>query len=293
MDTKKNPWLQNAKDPQWCLGCGDFGELASLVQGLSELGIEPHKTIIAGGIGCAGQMPQYLNGYSIKIPHGRVLPTILGLKLVRPDMTVIGLGGDGDAWAIGAGHFVNFPGWNIDTTYIVTDNEVYGLTRGQLSPTAPTGLKTKMAPQGGVKPPINPVAMALDAGWTFVARAISVGEVNGISTKKLSTEIIKRAIQHKGSSLIVFETECPTHNKQKTGQWMRERAVLVDTLPGYDPEDINAAHRLAMIPAEEKLPIGIYYQVSQPTLHEKLGITEPLLPEVDKELIEKAMKKFE
>ncbi len=283
METKQNPWNQNAKPAQWCPGCGNFGVLAVLKEALSELSIEPHKTILAGGIGCAGQMTQYLNGYSLKMTHGRVLPTILGLKLVRPDLTVIGQGGDGDAFAIGAGHYVNFPGWNIDTTYLISNNRVYGLTKGQPSPT--TAAEQRQ--------PMNVLAIALDAGWTFVARLANVGEVNGASTKKLSVETLKKAILHKGSSLIVFETECPSYNKLRTAAWLKERVVPVDALEGYNPSDINAAHRIAMIPEEEKIPIGIYYQVSRPTLHEKLGIAEPLLPEVDKALIEKAMKEFE
>lgn len=293
MEPTKNPWNQNAKDPQWCPGCGDFGELAVIKEALFNLGIQPYRTIITGGIGCAGQMPQYLNGYALKIPHGRVLPTIFGLKLVRPDLTIIGQGGDGDAFAIGAGHFMNFPGWNIDVTYIVTDNEVYGLTKGQLSPTAPLNLKTKVEPRDNPKQPMNPIAIALDAGWTFVARAINVGEANGIQTRKHAVDVLTKAIQHKGSSLVIFETECPTYNKQKTAEWLRKRAMLVETFPGYDPNNLEIAHKLALIQEEEKLPIGIFYQVSRPTLHEKLGITEPLLPEIDRALIENAMQEFE
>ena len=293
MEPTKNPWDLNVKKPQWCPGCGNFGALAVLKETLWELNIEPYKTIITGGIGCAGQMSQYLNGYSIKVPHGRVLPTILGLKLVRPDLTVIGQGGDGDAFAIGGGHYINFPGWNVDVTYLVSNNGVYGLTKGQLSPTAAANLTTKTVPQGTPKHPMNVLAIALDAGWTFVARIANIGEVNGVSTKQLSVDVLKKAILHKGSSLIIFEVECPSYNKQKTSQWLKERVVPVDTLAGYNPADINAAHQIATIPEEEKIPIGIYYQVSRPTLHEKLGITEPLLPEVNKALIEKAMKEFE
>lgn len=308
---------ENVKDPQWCPGCGDFGELNVLAKTLAKLAMEdetlhekasfevpetlstlgltdtkiclscsyrhfyprylPHNIVTDSGIGCAGQMLSYLNTYGAKTPHGRVLPFALGLKLIRPDLTVIPQGGDGDAFAIGAGHFVNFGGQNVDITYLVTNNEVYGLTKGQVSPSSQADLKTSVNPHGSFRQPLNPSALAIASGWTFVARLVNVGKTkDGLDTSQLAVEVTAEAIRHRGSSIVIFETACPTYNKMKTKEWLAERAVAVPQ--DHDPASQEAAMLIALIPEEQKIPVGIYYRdEKQPTLNEQLGITNPLL----------------
>ena len=323
---------ENTKDPQWCPGCGDFTELNVLIRALAELasedreihknvndfeemGIsgleakickscpekhfypryEPHTVVTESGIGCAGHMFAYINTYGAKATHGRALPFSLGLKLARPDLTVIPQGGDGDAWAIGAGHFANFAGFNLDITYLVTNNEVYGLTKGQMSPTSPVWLKTGVNPTGPIREPMNPIAVAVSSGWTFVARLVNVGKLtNGFNTAEFSVDILKKAIKHPGSSLVIFETECPTYNKVKTKEWLKERTVPIsDVEPNYNPALAIDALKLSLVPEEEKIPIGIYYQVRRSTLHEKLGIEKPLINlKPDREKIKKLLERY-
>ena len=290
---------ENSIEPQWCAGCGDFGELNVIKQTIAGLivnkkikDLAPHALVVVGGIGCAGQTPQYLNGYSLKVPHGRALPAALGVKLARIDLTVVAQGGDGDAWAIGMGHFANFAGWNADITYIVTNNEVYGLTKGQTAPTASTTLKTGVSPWGPRKDPVNPIAIAISSGWTYVARAASVGKTKeGFDTRVFCQEVLEKAILHKGASLVIFETECPTYNKVKTAEWLRERVAPIRE--DHDVKDEIAAIKLSLTAADEKIPIGIYYEVEKPTMHERLGVTEPLLSrDYPKEKLEHMMDEF-
>lgn len=323
---------ENTKSPQWCPGCGDFTELNVLIRALAELAAEdqethknktefeelgipgldakicrscpekhfypryePHNVVTESGIGCAGQMLAYINTYGAKATHGRALPFALGLKIVRPDLTVIPQGGDGDAWAIGAGHFVNFAGFNIDVTYMVTNNEVYGLTKGQTSPTAPHWLKTGVNPTGPIREPMNPIALALSSGWTFIARLVNAGKLSdGFDTSAFSVEVLKKAIQHQGSSLVIFETECPTYNKTKTKEWLAARTQKIsDFDSAHNPASLGGAMKLAFVPESEKIPVGIYYQVRRPTLHEKLGIEKPLLNlKPDREKIKKLMERY-
>ena len=334
MDKKEFQKLlgENTKDPQWCPGCGDFTELNVLIRALAELAAEdaglhkesaqfeemgisgldakiclncpekhfypryePHTVVTESGIGCAGQMQAYINTYGAKATHGRVLPFALGLKLTRPDLTVIPQGGDGDAWAIGAGHFVNFAGWNIDITYLVTNNEVYGLTKGQTSPTSPAWIKTGVDPDGSNRLALNPMALAIVSGWTFVARLVNIGKLaNGFDTSAFSIDILKKAIKHPGSSVVIFETECPTYNKVKTKEWLKERTLPISEFePNYNPASEIDALKLSLIPEDEKIPVGIYYQVRKPTLHEKFGIEKPLLNlKPDRDKIRKLMEQY-
>lgn len=296
----KKIWAASPILCQWCDGCGDFGELKVLRDALAELEIQPKDVLIVGGIGCAGQMPQYVPSSSLKMPHGRVLPAAIAAHVGNPKLTILGQGGDGDAFAIGGGHYVNAPGWNADITYIVTNNEVYGLTKGQLSPTALPQLKTKANPDGPIKNKMNPIAVALGAKWTFIARLMNVGKTkDGLETGKIAVEILKKAILHKGSSLVIFETACPTYNKLKTSEWLRQKAVAIETLNnyypnGYDPKDSLIAYQIATeIYDVDKIPVGIYYQIEKPTLLEKLQIDRSLTnAEIGRKEIKKIMQEF-
>ncbi|MCS7129127.1 MAG: thiamine pyrophosphate-dependent enzyme, partial [Candidatus Caldarchaeum sp.] len=196
----------------WCPGCGDFGILSSIQMALADLQIPPHMVAVFSGIGCSGKTPHYINSFGIHTLHGRVLPFAIGAKLGNPSLTVIAVGGDGDGLGIGAGHFVNTGRRNVDITYIVFDNGVYGLTKGQASPTLARGLKTKSLPKPNINDAINPIAIAVAAGYTFIARGYAY------DTKHLK-ELIKMGIQHRGSAFINVLQPCPTYNDITTKEW--------------------------------------------------------------------------
>ena len=189
----------------WCPGCGDFGILTGIQMALQQLQIEPDKLAVYSGIGCSGKTPHYINGYGFHTLHGRVLTVATGGRLVNTDLTVLALGGDGDGYGIGAGYFVGAGRRNADFAYIVHNNNVYGLTKGQASPTLSKGKKTKSMPEQAIQDGINPVAMAVASGYTFIARGYAL-------EPKYLASIIVKAIQHKGSALVDVLQTCPTYN---------------------------------------------------------------------------------
>ena len=196
----------------WCPGCGDFGILAALQNALTDLQIEPSNTVIVSGIGCSGKIPHYVKTYGIHTLHGRVLPFALGIKLANPNLEVIAVGGDGDGLSIGVGHFVNAGRRNVDLTYIVHDNGVYALTKGQASPTLGRNLQTKSLPAPNINDPVNPIALALVSGYTFIARSYAYDV-------KYTKEIIKRAILHRGTAFVDILQPCPTYNDIQSKEW--------------------------------------------------------------------------
>src|SRR5665213_2022060 len=192
-------------DPDWCPGCGDFGVLAAVQKALVELQIPNHRVATISGIGCSSNFPGFIETYGMHTLHGRSLPVATGLKLANHDMTVLVTGGDGDGFGIGCGHFVHAMRRNIDLLYLVMDNQIYGLTTGQTSPTSRIGMKTKSMPYGNIETPLSPLALALAAGATFVGRGFS-------GDQKHLTELIKRGLQHKGFSFIDVFSPCVTYN---------------------------------------------------------------------------------
>src|SRR5918993_3662638 len=197
--------LADFKSPvhnDWCAGCGDFGILNAIQMSLYELEIYPHQAAIFSGIGCSGKTPHFINTYGIHTLHGRVLPFAQGAKLANPNLEIIAVGGDGDGLGIGAGHFVSAGRRNVDLSYIVFDNGVYGLTKGQASPTLKLGLKTKSLPQPNANNSVNPISLALISGFTFVARGYSY-EVKHLK------ELIKKAVLHKGLAFLDVLQPCP------------------------------------------------------------------------------------
>jgi 2-oxoglutarate ferredoxin oxidoreductase subunit beta len=192
--------------------CGDFGILNAVQMALAELDLEPHRVAVFSGIGCSGKTPHYINTYGIHTLHGRVLPYATGAKLANPDLTVIAVGGDGDGLGIGAGHFVNAGRRNVDITYILHNNGVYGLTKGQASPTLKLGMQTKSLPQPNINQGINPLMIALAAGYTFIARSYAYDIKHLVS-------VIKQAIAHNGSAFIDVLQPCPTYNDINTREW--------------------------------------------------------------------------
>src|SRR5947208_11025357 len=177
----------------WCPGCGDFGIVNAIQMALLEMQLEPHRIGLFSGIGCSGKTPHYVNAYGFHTLHGRVIPNATGAKLANRDLTVVAVGGDGDGYGIGAGYFVNAGRRNVDFTYMVFDNGVYGLTKGQGAPTLAKGLRTKSMPEAAIQDSLNPIALAIGSGYTFVARG------NALDPKGLA-RLLADAIQHPGSS---------------------------------------------------------------------------------------------
>ena len=218
----------------WCPGCGDFGILNALQQALSRLGLPPHQVAIVGGIGCSGKTPYYVGAYGIHTLHGRLLPVATGVKLANPELTVVATGGDGDGMAIGAGHFVNAGRRNVDLAYILFNNEVYGLTKGQASPTLPMGLQTKSLPEPNIQGRVNPLMLALSSGFTWIGRGYA------FNVRQL-VDLIQKAIQHPGLAYLDVLQPCPTYNNVHNREWYagkdrgnRPRVYSVDD-EGYDP----------------------------------------------------------
>jgi 2-oxoglutarate ferredoxin oxidoreductase subunit beta len=243
----------------WCPGCGDFGVLAALKQACAELALQPKDVAFISGIGCSGKISGYLHSYAYHGVHGRALPAATAIKLANRDLTVIAAGGDGDGYAIGAGHFVHAVRRNPNMTYIVMDNQTYGLTKGQSSPTSAVGYITGTSPTGNPDAPVNGLALALAAGGTFLARGFS-------SQPKLMVQMIKEAINHPGFAIVEVMSPCVTFNKVNTYQWFKENVFSVDEIEGYDSNDRKKAFEV--LTAQGKIPLGIFYREIRPTLDE-------------------------
>ena len=235
----------------WCPGCGDFGVLASLKSACAELALNPKDVAFISGIGCSGKISGYLHSYAFHGVHGRALPVATAVKLANNGLTVIAAGGDGDGFAIGAGHFLHAVRRNANITYIVMDNQTYGLTKGQSSPTSDLGYVTGTSPGGNPDAPLNGMAVALAAGGTFIARGFSA------QPKKL-IELIKAAIEHPGFSVVEVMSPCVTYNKHNTFAWFKENVFDVTQIEGYD--NTNKQHAFEALTAEGKIPLGILYQ---------------------------------
>jgi len=249
----------------WCPGCGDYGVLSALKQALADLGHLPKDVAFVSGIGCSGKISGYVHAYAFHGVHGRALPVATAVKLANHELTVIAAGGDGDGYAIGAGHFLHAVRRNPNVTYIVMDNQTYGLTKGQSSPTSAAGYVTGTSPQGNPDAPINGLAVALAAGGTFLARGFSA------HPKKL-VDLLKAAIEHDGFSIVEVMSPCVTYNKINTYAWFKENVSYVDELPGYDASSRSAAFDALMDSA--KIPLGIIYRDARPTLEQLMRLPE-------------------
>jgi 2-oxoglutarate ferredoxin oxidoreductase subunit beta len=248
--------------PTWCPGCGDFGVLSATYKTLTGLQLKREAVAIVSGIGCSSRIPYFCETYGMHSLHGRALPFAQGLKISRPELTVIAMGGDGDLFSIGAGHTPHIAARNVDITCVMMDNATYGLTKGQTSPTSLLGHTTKSTPYGSIVKPLNPILLALSFGASFVARCYS-------AKPKLLEEIMTKAIQHKGFAFIQVESPCTEfHN---TFDYFDS---VVDQLPeDHDPTDLTAAIGLAL--NEERTHLGIFYQVERPIYEDKVsGLTD-------------------
>jgi 2-oxoglutarate/2-oxoacid ferredoxin oxidoreductase subunit beta len=242
--------------PTWCPGCGDFGVIAALEMALKRLKIPPHETVIVSGIGCSSNLPHFLNTYGFHGIHGRALPVAEGIRWANHGLHVIATGGDGDGFGIGAGHFVHAMRRNVKITYVTMDNEIYGLTTGQASPTSTMGAKTKSTPAGVIEHPINPIGLAIASGATYVARGFS-GDV------KQMADLIAGALQHEGFAFVDAFSPCVTYNKLNTFDWFRQRVYKLESA-GHDPSDITKAFARAQ-EWGDKIPTGLFYKTDRPT----------------------------
>jgi 2-oxoglutarate ferredoxin oxidoreductase subunit beta len=243
----------------FCPGCGDFGVAAAITKAMTDLGRERHNMMVVTGIGCSSSIANQFSTYVVHGIHGRLIPIASGAKLANHELTVIGAGGDGDGYGIGVGHLIHAARRNLDITYVVMNNEIYGLTTGQASPTSFVGMKTKTTPNGVIEMPINPITLALSAGATYVARGFS-GDPNHLSA------LIKNGILHRGFSLIDVFSPCVTFNHDNTYDWYRPRVYKLDEA-GHDPSDLGKAfaraHELDV--GVEKIPIGLFYETQRAT----------------------------
>lgn len=270
--------------PDWCPGCGDYGILSALQMALAELNLEPHNVVVVSGIGNAGKTPHFLKVNGVHTLHGRLLPFAMGIKVANPHLEVIGVGGDGDGLGIGVGHFVNAGRRNIDMTYLLYNNGVYGLTKGQASPTLKLGMQTKSLPKPNINEAINPVALAVASGFTFVSRSYAFDVMHLSRT-------IKQAIEHKGLALVECLQPCPVYNDINTKDWYagedRKDPATGKPQPrlykledrGFDPNVRESSELFkkkvaALDKAEEwgdKIPIGVFFKNElEPTFQDRI-----------------------
>ncbi|WP_232697129.1 2-oxoacid:ferredoxin oxidoreductase subunit beta [Brevibacillus daliensis] len=278
--------FRNNIKPNWCPGCGDFSVQAAIQRAAANVGLEPENLAVVSGIGCSGRISGYINCYGLHGIHGRSLPIAQGLKMANRELTVIASGGDGDGFAIGMGHTVHAIRRNMDITYIVMDNQIYGLTKGQTSPRSAAGFVTKSTPAGSIENAISPIELALSAGATFVAQSVS-SDLKGL------TDIIEKGMKHKGFSLINVFSPCVTFNKVNTYDWFKQSIVPVESIEGYDPHDKIKAMSYSM--ANKGLLTGVVYQNTEQQRYEDLvsGFKEESLVKQDIHIDEETFNKLQ
>ncbi|NBG87987.1 2-oxoacid:ferredoxin oxidoreductase subunit beta [Isachenkonia alkalipeptolytica] len=255
----------NGIEPTWCKGCGDFSVLRSLQVATAEMEIPRKDLSVVSGIGCSGRISGYMKAYSFHGVHGRALPIAQGIKLANEDLTVIAAGGDGDGFAIGAGHFIHAAKRNINITYIVMNNQIYGLTKGHTSPVSDQGFKTPSTPQGSEDLPLQPGLMSLSAGATFLAQGFS-------GYQEELVDLIKKGIEHEGFSFINVFSPCITFNKQNTYQWFRKNLTSVSEDRAYDPSSYHGA--MGKLMETNGLVTGVLYENQQKEKKKEMSLRE-------------------
>lgn len=238
-------------EPDWCPGCGDFGVLSALKQALADLGVRPHEAMVISGIGCSSNLPGYISTYGMHTLHGRALSVATGAQMANHNLKIIVTGGDGDGYGIGGNHFMHSMRRNVDVTYIVMNNQIYGLTTGQLSPTSVKGMATKSTPFGSVENPINPIPLAIAAGATYVARGYT-GQVKHL------LELIKGGIEHRGFALIDAFSPCVTFNHDNGHEFFKQRTFKLEDKK-HDPTDFAAAMKYGYEWGDE-IAIGLFWK---------------------------------
>ncbi|HLB60173.1 MAG TPA: 2-oxoacid:ferredoxin oxidoreductase subunit beta [Patescibacteria group bacterium] len=255
-----NPNEYSGYFPTWCPGCGNFGIWGSLKDAFSKLGWQPDQFAIVYGVGCSGNMNDFVKAYGLHSLHGRAIPNAIGLKLANHTLPVVVIGGDGDLTGEGGNHLMHGCRGNYDMTVFIHNNQVYGLTTGQVSPTSSKGHKSKSTPEGIIEEPVNPLALALTQGATFVGQAFA-GDIPHL------TDMMMQAINHKGFSVVSIYQPCVTFNKINTYMWFRERIYKLDE--SHNKTDRVAAYAKTI--EQDKIPLGVLYQVEKPTYEEQLA----------------------
>lgn len=258
------------EDPTWCPGCGIYAIFDALKSAVVSLKIEPEQLVIVTGIGCHGRLNSYFNAYGFHGLHGRVLPVATGIKLSNPELHVVAVSGDGDAYSIGMGHFIHSLRRNISITYLVVDNRIYALTQGQISPTSSLGFVSKSSPYGSKEYPLDGPQLALAAGGTFIARGFS-GDPSHLAA------LIEGGIRHKGFALIEVLSPCVTQNKVNTYGWFKKNICRLEEDSSFNPRDKKKAWERSS--AEGKIPVGLIYK------EEKSSFEELVLPDREKPLV--------
>lgn len=277
--------FRNNVKPNWCPGCGDFSVQAAIQKAAANVGLEPDEVALITGIGCSGRLSGYVNSYGVHSIHGRALPLAQGVKMANRDLTVIASGGDGDGYAIGMGHTIHALRRNMNITYIVMDNQIYGLTKGQTSPSSAPGFVTKTTPKGNIEQNVAPLELALSSGATFVAQGFS-------SDIKALTKIIEDAINHDGFSFVNVFSPCVTYNKINTYNWFKENLTAIDDIENYDVSNKQAA--LQTVIEHDSLVKGIVYQdTTTPSYESQIdGLAETPLAHQDLNLTEEQFESF-
>jgi 2-oxoglutarate ferredoxin oxidoreductase subunit beta len=245
--------------PVWCAGCGDFGALAALYRAMAKLQLEPWNTVVLSGIGCSSRLPGYVETFGFNGVHGRALTLAMGVKVARPELNVIAVGGDGDGIAIGGNHFLHAARRNLDVAYFLMDNEIYGLTKGQAAPTTPAGDKTKSTFWGNPEPSVDPCELAISFGATWVGRGFS-------GDPKTLTELMTQAMEHRGFAFLNVLSPCVTWRGDD--QFKLLKAKLKALPPDHDRASRAAA--LAYTRETDSLTTGVLYEVREPSLVERI-----------------------
>lgn len=242
----------------WCPGCGHFSVMAGIQKACMGLDLEPHEVAIISGIGCSGKVSEYMRSYGFHTLHGRSLPVAQGTKLANSGMKVIASGGDGDGYGIGSGHLTHAARRNVDMTYVVMDNRIYGLTKGQTSPTSAKGFVTNTSPEGSGEQEVRPLELALGAGASFIAQAFS-GDIKNLSS------LIQEAMNHVGFSLVNVFSPCVTYNKINTYDFFKENIIDLSELDNYDPT--NKADAYSAVVEHKGMLQGVIYKEERPAYH--------------------------
>lgn len=257
--------------PNWCPGCGDFGIWVSLKNAIVQLGLNPWEVVLVSGIGCSSKLPYWVKTYGFNGLHGRPMPPAEAIRLANHGLTVIVIGGDGDQFGEGGNHLIHAARRNVNLTLLVHNNQIYGLTTGQFSPTTEIGEKNKATPVPVVEAPVNPIALALATGATFVARGFA-------GDTKQETDLLVSAVKHKGFSIVDSMQPCVTFNHHNTFSWFYERVYKLETT-GHDPKNKLLAYQRAeewplkrpvMEGEKEKIATGVFYIEERPTWEDGL-----------------------
>ncbi len=259
MTKQKLECFHTKENPTWCPGCGNHLILSALKKALTKMDLDPTQVVVVSGIGCSSGLPHWIETYGFHSIHGRAVPVATGVKLVNHDLNVFVVSGDGDGYGIGLNHLIHAMRRNLDITYLGHDNQIYGLTLGQTSPTSERGAKTVSTPHGSIETPINPLALGLASGATFIARGYA-GKTAHLA------DLIVKGTEHKGFALIDIFQPCVTLNKVNTFEFFNKR---VYELTEHNPADFNNAFSKSF-EWGEKIPIGLFYQTKRDTYSEDL-----------------------